>query len=284
MANPHITIRRRLQPVIFILFALAAATAQGRENAYDVLGKALVPFVKALVALPNTQGHSATATLTLDSATNLPAKEAGGTLQFAVQSPDKLILRATVAGQSVTICRNGEKLWAWPGTQIQALIDTQKLPKADPDYKLDEIRPPVTEKQLVWLPLLFQAQDAGDDAVNGENCMVLDVTLMPDLARAIRAEDYSMRLWVKADYKIAKIELRKGTEWKAEISVKDLAYPATLPAETWQPTQAESADVMQITPALYKQLLDFIAGRWAEWKIKNDEARMTKPEGMTKPE
>jgi hypothetical protein len=260
-----------MQPVIFILFALAAVTAQARENAYDVLGKALVPFVKALVALPNMQSHAATATLTLDSATNLPAKEAGDTLQFALESPDKLVLRATLASQSVTVCRNGEKLWAWPGTQIQALIDAQKLPKADPDYKLDEIRSPVTEKQLVWLPLLFHAEDAGDDAVNGENCMVLDVTLMPDLARAIKAEEYSMRLWVKADYKIAKIELRKSADsshvdWKAEISVKGLEYPATLPPETWQPTQAESADVLQIKPAVYKQLLDAVAARWAAFK------------------
>jgi hypothetical protein len=138
-----------------------------------------------------------------------------------------LRLHATVLGQQVTVCRNGEEIWAVPGGQIETLLDGQSLPKADPDFKPGGFRLPVTEKQLVWLPVLFTVQDAGDEAVNGENCMVLDVTLMPELAHALKAEDYSARLWVKADYKVAKIELRKGTGWHAVISVKSVEYAAS---------------------------------------------------------
>ncbi|HWB59525.1 MAG TPA: hypothetical protein VG733_08535 [Chthoniobacteraceae bacterium] len=245
--------------------ALVAGTGkmQARENAYDVLGKALVPFVKALVALPDAKSHCATVTLSLDSATNLPESEIGDTLEVALQSPDKMIVRAKALGQQVTVCRNGQKLWAWPGTQIQALLDAQKLPKADPGYKLDAVQLPITEKQLVWLPLLFTAEDEGDDAVNGENCMVLEVSLAPPVAKAIHAEDYTARIWVKADYKIARIVLRKGAGWKAVISVKSLDYPATLPAETWQPNQAEAGDVADIAPSRYKQLLDAVTAKWA---------------------
>lgn len=253
--------------MIFILFTLAGASAQGRENAYDVLGKALVPFVKALIVSTKTQGHhAATATLVLDSATNLAAADAGDTLDVALESPDKLLLRAKIAGQAVTICRDGQKLWAFPGAQIQALIDAQKLPAADPDYKLDAFKLPVSEKQLVWLPVLFTAEDEGDEAVNGVTCTVLDVALMPELARSVKGEEYTARLWVGPDYKIAKIELRKKSGWKAVISVKSLDYPATLPAETWQPARNEAGDVLQLTPARYKQLLDAVGAKWAAFK------------------
>ena len=266
MANSHITFRGGLHAAVFVLLALCVRPLQARENAYNVLGKALVPLVKALIASPKMQSHAATATLVLDSATNLPAADAGDTLEIAVQSPDKLLLRATMPGQSVTICRDSQKIWAWPGAQIGALIDTQKLPKADPDYQLEEFHLPVTEKQLVWLPLLFTAQDEGDDVVNGATCMVLDVTLMPDLARDLKAGEYTARLWVRPDYKLAKIELRRGPAWRAQISVKSLDYPASLPPETWKPSQNESADVLQLTPMRYKQLLDFISARWTTYR------------------
>ena len=270
MANIPITIRRGLQPVIFALLVLSTDPSQARENAYDVLGKALVPLVKALIATPEMQSHSAASTLVLDSATNLPAADAGDTLEIALQSPDKLRLHATVAGQSFTVCRDGQQAWASPGSQIQALIDAQKLPKPDPDYKLTVFNLPIKEKQLVWLPLLFQADDRGDEAVDGQNCMVLDVSLMPDLARAAKLEDYSARLWVRADYKLAKIELRKspGTarEWRAVILVKNPQYASSLPPETWKPTPAEAADLLQLTPVRYKQLVDFISAHWAAWK------------------
>jgi hypothetical protein len=272
MANSHITFRGGLQRGIFILltlFTLAApgvTALQARENAYDVLGKALVPLARVLIASPKIEAHAVTATLVLDSATNLAPADVGDTLEIALQSPDKLRLHATVLGQSVTICRDGQQIWAVPGGQIEALIDAQSLPKPDPDFKLDRFRLPITEKQLVWLPVLFTVQDAGDEAVNGENCMVLDVTLMPDLAHSLKAGDYSARLWVKADYKVAKIELRRTSGWRAVISVKSAEFAPSLPPETWQPTHDESMDLLQLTPARYKQLLDAIAARWAAFK------------------
>ena len=288
MANTHITTRGGLQPVIFIFLALLAAAAawvpvaQARENAYDVLGKALVPLANVLIASPKTQNRAVSATLVLDSATNLPPAPAAtgsaagtaadaavtaNTLEIALQSPDKLRLHASVLGQTATICRDGEKIWANPGAQIEALINAQALPKADPDYKLDQFRLPVTEKQLVFLPVLFQVEDAGDEAVNGENCMVLDVKLMPELAHSLHAEDYTARLWVKADYKLAKIELVRP-HWHAVILVKNLVYTPSLPPETWQPSHDEAMDLLQLTPVRYKQLLDAVAARWAAFKLQ----------------
>jgi len=286
MANTHIRFRRGMQPVIFIFLALSAALPlQARENAYDVLGKALVPLANVLIASSKTQNHAVSATLVLDSATNLPgapvlsntssitsgtaadATATANTLEIALQSPDKLRLHANVLGQTATICRDGQQIWANPGAQIEALINAQALPKADPDYKLDQFRLPVTEKQLVFLPVLFQVEDAGDEAVDGENCMVLDVKLMPELAHSAHAGDYTARLWVKADYKLAKIELMRP-KWHAVILVKNLVYAPSLPPETWQPSHDEAMDLLQLTPARYKQLLDALTSRWAAFKAQ----------------
>jgi hypothetical protein len=281
MANSHIRIRGGLQPVIFGLLALLAGVApwapelQARENAYDVLGKALVPIARVIIASPKMTSHALTATLVLDSATNLPAAHIGDSVDIALQSPDKLRLHATIAGaqagapaQSVTVCRDGQQLWANPGGQIDALIDAQHLPDADPDFKLTSFRLPVTEKQLVFLPLLFNAQDVGDEVVDGETCMVLDVTLMPQFAHAIKAENYSARLWVRPDYKLAKVELFRP-QWHAVILVKSLAFVPSLPPETWQPTPDEAKDVIQLTAGRYKQLLDAVMARWTALKSEN---------------
>ncbi len=42
---------------------------------------------------------------------------------------------------------------------------------------------PVPQKELVFLPVLFQVADKGTEKVIGEPCRVLDVQLMPQLAK-----------------------------------------------------------------------------------------------------
>lgn len=251
-----------LLPAFFALFAVAAplSSAQARdgsrENAYDLFGKTLAPF--AALFSKNTAGaiRAMAADLRVIDASNPDLT--GQTAHLAMESPNRLLLRAPVEGMAVTLCRNGQDLWAAPGAQIEALITAASaggvLPKPQKKYQLGNFGLPIPEKQLVFLPVLFQVTDAGEAAVRGETCRVLDAKLMPQLARTLKVEDWSLRVWVRADARPAQIEVA-GPQGRVRLAVETLAFSSALPPATWQPAPGET-DVMHLTPVRYKQLLD----------------------------
>ena len=174
-------------------------------------------------------------------------------------------MRGNLAGQAVTICRDGQKLWAYPDLTIEALIATQNLPKSDSDFTLAPFQLPVTDKELVFLPVLFKVHDQGGATLDGADCRILDVTLMPELARSLKVQGWVARLWVRSDYSIAKFDILLHG-WHVVVSVKKLIYAPSLPAESWQPSPDEAKDVTQITPSRFKQLLDAAAASIAAAK------------------
>lgn len=246
-------------------FLRAAGNANGAtisaENPYDVLGKTLAPFANLLAKNSKNPNRAMTADLRLASAENIPALAPGQTLHAAVEFPDKLFLHAPVLGEQVTICRNGQDIWAAPGSKIDALLNSAALPQPPKKYKLGDFSLPVPEKELVFLPVLFQVADGGNEMLGEQSCRVLNVKLMPELARALGVEDWSARLWVRADYKPAQIALSKADQ-RAVIAFDKLDFLQTLPPETWQPAPGET-DVTHLPPIRYKQLLDAIGANAA---------------------
>lgn len=257
MANLHIKFRRPLQPAILVFVLALACHAVARENPYDALGKTLAPFVNLFAASSKTPNAAMTVELVVEQAAKLPAGAAGEKIVIALQSPDKLFLQATVLGESVAICRNGQEIWAHPGAKIESLIHWQRLPKADPDFKLTPFQLPLPEKQLLFLPALFQVRDAGNEPVDGEACRVLEVALMPELAHSLKLENWTARLWVRAGYRPVQIELSRK-ESRAVIAVEKLEYSPALPPETWQPPAGQAPEVLRLTPPQFKQLLDAV--------------------------
>jgi hypothetical protein len=250
MANFPVKIRRIFRPAVFAALALAAQPAHARENPYDIFAKVIAPIVKLFAATEKTGGALA-AEFSVENA-------ADEKIAIALQCPDRLILRVSIPGEQIALCRNAQEIWAFPGGKMKARIGRGHLPEADPDFQLAPFRLPVPEKQLVFLPALFQVGDAGDETVGGENCRVLDVSLMPDLARSLRAQEWSARLWVGENYRPVKIEVR-GPKQHLAVLVKKLDCAPALPDSTWQPAPDEASDILRITPPQFKQLLDALA-------------------------
>ena len=99
--------------------------------------------------------------------------------------------------------------------------------------------------------MLFQVADAGEEAVAGAPCRVLDVQVMPELAKKLHAEDWTARLWVGADYGIVRIALT-GPDWSGTVAIDKLAFPAELPDATFQP---QGTDVLTLTPEQFLELI-----------------------------
>jgi len=248
---------------IFRLALLAAlllppGLARAEENRYDVLGKLLVPF--ANVFAKNTRNPDRAMLLTgrLELLTGLPPALAGLSVELAVQYPDKLRLRAPVLGEELTICRHGQEVWAYPGAKAAALLDAasagRKLPKPDPSVRLAPFALPIPEKQLALLPVLFQVKDVGVASLDGEPCRVLDLFLMPELARSLREKDSAARVWVRGDGKPARLSVARAG-WQIAVRFDRVEFSKTLPPETWQPTSEQAVDVLKLDPARYGELL-----------------------------
>lgn len=232
---------------------------RAEENRYDVLGKLILPFATVFAKNAKNPNRALQLTARLELLTGLPPALTGSRAELDLEYPDKLRLRTPVLGEEVTICRRGQEVWAYPGSRVAALLDAasvgKKRPKTDSQAKLPPFALPIPEKQLALLPVLFQVKDVGAESLDGDPCRVLDLYLMPELAKSLREKNWASRVWVRADGTPARLSVAR-TGWQIAVRFERVVFSKTLPPETWQPTAEQAADVLQLDPARYGQLLD----------------------------
>ncbi len=215
--------------------------AQGeppRDNPYDVIGKVFAPFWSVLLADSKSSNKACVMTLTMDEVTGrLPKQMQGATLKAAVQFPDKVRLQAPVLGEEITVCRNGDEVWAIPGAKVEYLLKQFKA-KPSPTKKANTpLFLPFTAQQAIFLPALFTIirPDVADvDAINGENCRVITAGLMPELAKSAKAEGFRAQMWVAPGYLPRKVAITQP-DFTASVSISELKFGPTLQAAMWEP-------------------------------------------------
>ena len=249
---------------VFLLACLFPAAAHPEENRYDVLSKALTPFLAVFAKERKSDDRAFALKIRIEQASNLPEALRGASAEIALQAPDKLRLHGPLLGETFTIVRDDEKVWIAPGAKARALLDAavagRELPKADKKFKLGEFRLPFPEKHLKLLTALFAVKDLGFDTIDGVECRALDVKLLPELASSIEAEGWVSRLWVRPDYTPMRLTLaRKG--WNIVLRFDDVKFAHELPESTWEPSADERADVLELTPKEYSRFLRAIGGR-----------------------
>lgn len=248
----------RFFAVLLSLAPLAQAQeAPPRDNPYDVIAKIFQPIWGVLLAETKSPNRAATLTLEMTDVTGrLPGAMKGAALEAAVQFPDKVRLEAPVMGEQFTVCRNGNEVWATPGKKVEFLVSQFQV-KPKKNVKLTTpIFLPITAQQAIFLPALFaisRPDVAEVETVGGEDCRVLTAGLMPELARATKAEDFQGRVWVAAGYVPRRMEITRQ-DFTAVVDIKDLRFVPSLPASTWEPP-AGVTDVYRTTPEMLEGLL-----------------------------
>ena len=235
----------------------AQQTTAPRDNPYTVIGKIFQPLWGALLGDPKSPNRASTLTLEMtDVSGRLPAQMKGSTLKAAVQFPDKLKLEAPVMGEQITVCRNGDDVWATPGKKVEFLMAQFKI-KPKKNLKLTTpLFLPVTAQQAVFLPALFSIRNpevAEVESLNGEDCRVLTAGLMPELAQATKAEDFKGRIWVASGFFPRRMEVTRR-DFSASVDIRDLSNIPSLPASTWLPP-ADTTDIYHTTPEYLEGLL-----------------------------
>ncbi|MFM8829955.1 MAG: hypothetical protein ACKOHM_02955 [Spartobacteria bacterium] len=192
----------------------------------------------------------------MDVGGRLPQEMKGASLQAEVQFPDKVKVSAPVMGETFTVCRNGDEVWATPGSKVEHLLSQfQVVPRKGPKLKTP-VPLPITPQQAIFLPALFSVSrpDVAEvEELNSESCRVLTAGLMPELAKATGAEDFQARVWVAAGHEIKRLEVKRR-DFSMVVDVRELMFSPTLPASNWEPP-AGSTDIYRTTPEMLEGLL-----------------------------
>jgi outer membrane lipoprotein-sorting protein len=225
--------------------ALHAQQGPPRDNPYDVIGKVFSPFWSVLLADTKSPNKACTMTIEMvEVSGRLPKQMTGASLQAAVQFPDKVKLQAPVLGEEMTVCRNGDKVWAYPGAKVEFLLKRFKGKPPPTKKKNTPLYLPITPQQAIFLPALFtvtRPDVAEIQNLNGEDCRVISAGLMPELARSAKAEGFRAKMWVAPGYSPRRVEITQP-DFTAVTEIRDLRFSPSLPASTWQPP----ADVTDI--------------------------------------
>jgi outer membrane lipoprotein-sorting protein len=257
---------------LFLAAALPLHAQQGppRDNPFDVIGKIFQPLWGVMLADTKSPNRAATLTLEMSEVTGrLPANMKGASLMAAVQFPDKVRLEAPVLGEQFTICRNGNEVWATPGSKVEFLIAQFKVkPKKNLKLTTPIFLPPELTKYAMFLPAIFsivRPDVAEVETLNGEDCRVLTAGLIPELSPALKAEDFQGRIWVAPGYLPRRVEVKRK-DFTAVVDIRDLTYTTSLPASTWQPP-AGTTDIYRTTPEMLEALLYIVMN-----SVKTSEA------------
>lgn len=274
--------RRARYFALFLFWAAAAASLRAQSaapmNPYDALGRVLVPIASLFSNAPHDGQHALSATLVLEAMTGLPPEWAGSRVDLALEPPERVLVRVPglAEGGTTTFCRVGQEIWIAPGSRFAALAASpaadggepmlkspkhkKKGKKAKREEGLAPLALPFPPQQLALLPVLFTVKEGGEAA----GMRILDVRLMPELARGLGVEEWSARLFLDSgkqgapgEPRLARVEL-SHPGWHIAVRVERLEFFKELPASTWTPP---SDDVVRLTGKQARQWVETLADR-----------------------
>lgn len=228
------------------------------ENRYDVLSKMITPMAGVLLGGNQTTDRALTLRATVGQvAGRLPSMLQNASFTAKIQYPGCFRLDAPVLGQTLTVCRYGDKVWAIPGSKVQFLLD-QFQHKPRPQYNGSApLQLPFTAQQAVLLPALFQLENTALSnsitSINGASCRVIAGGLMPEVSKAAKVEDFSAKLWICSDYTPKRIDVRRS-DFALSFMIDELSYLPSFPISTWQPP-AGVTDIYRCDAAHLEELL-----------------------------
>lgn len=211
-----------------------------RDNPYDVIGKVFQPFWSVLLAETKSPNKACVLKMQMTEVTGrLPKEMEGATLEAAVQFPDKVKLSAPVLGETITVCRVGDEVWAIPGAKVEFLLKQFDVKPKPTPKKNTPIYLPITAQQAFFLPAIFTIErpdvaEVGE--IDGKEFRVITAGLMPELARSAQAEGFSARMWVEPGYRPRRFEIRQP-DFTATVDIMDLQFGPALKPSMWEPPE-----------------------------------------------
>jgi hypothetical protein len=233
---------RSLVLLTWMLLTHSIGAESEKANRFDLLAKALSPFIALATPNGNDGNHALDLQVSILETSGLAPELKGGRLHISFEAPDKLLAQIPTPSGVITIGRHGDRIWAFPGKQLQPLLD--RLPaqaaKKKKRTKLSGFH--FTPVEAILLPALLSVRDAGSVNVGGSAFRVLDVGLMPEL----KLTGWSARVWIRPENEtIAQIAVHSPS-WSATLLIEKTDFARSLPPETWEPTADQRTEMVEI--------------------------------------
>lgn len=215
----------------------------------------ITPMAAVLLGGSESVDRALTLRATVDQvAGRLPQAIKGATFTAKIQYPGRIRVEAPVMGETLTVCRDGNQVWAVPGAKIQFLLSQFKQKPHLQQKNSSPLQLPFTAQQAVLLPALFQLDQSQEIAdVGGSSCRIISGGLIPEVAKGANAEDFSAKLWICSEYTPKRIDIRRS-DFAMSFLIGELSYAPGFPVSTWQPP-AGAKDVYRCDAAQLEQLL-----------------------------
>jgi hypothetical protein len=247
--------------------AFAASPEQEAESA-------LLPFLDVFASPPAGSAHAFLLKGRVESIGSLSFASAPPAFELAVEPPGRLRLQFPLGGSSIIACRNQQQLWASPGQDVQPYLDAlasttarpagpeassrsvSPLPPSSPQKALPDLRLPFSGRQLEILPALLQIQPKGRSPLENVACDVVDIRLLPQLAKLLpsEVEGWALRLWLSPQKRPVRIGLQHPLG-SAVLRIDHVQFSTSLPSELWQP----GADAVSLPASRFEALLKNIS-------------------------
>lgn len=219
----------------------AAEATPPLENCYDVLSKVLMPLTAVFFGGEQSSVRAVKLRMTVEQILgNFPPAFKGATVQAAFQYPDKARIEVPFEGSRLTICRTGNKVWAFPGSKIVPLLAKAEDSPNIHSQLTSPLTLSITGQQAVLLPALFELDQSLKLAtVHGTPCRALHGQLESEFAEAISLKDFSTNIWVAPQYLPRRIDIKRQ-QFALSLIVDEIAYSKELPLSTWQEPKNET--------------------------------------------
>src|SRR5262245_34871461 len=198
---------------------------------YDVLARILQPYG----ALFYSKGLTKALQMDLIVREGPPqtAEILNQPLRVSLEMPDKLRIETIDPGHRLVLCRNGQRVWAYP-RHFATAIALAGIPPSK-GARIPDFRLPIKDQQIVWLPVLFQIlrfEQSSD--TSGQPAWRIDFQLSPEVSQATKCDPWVASVRVKQDdFQVRYLQI-DSPSCKGMIDILASRFEKSLPPETWE--------------------------------------------------
>jgi hypothetical protein len=218
-------------PVIVALGLSIVGQPLYAQNKYDVLARTLQPYGSLFYSKASTKAVQMD--IIVREGPPLAAEILNQPVRVTLQMPNKLRIETVDAEHRFVLCRNGQRVWAYPRDFATTIAIAGISPSKN--AKLPDFRLPLKDQQIVWLPVLFQIlhfEQSSDPG--GEPVWNIDFQLSPEIRQAMKCDSWVVSAVVKQDdFQVRRLHIESAS-WKGTIDVLGTRFETAFPSETWE--------------------------------------------------
>lgn len=240
---------------LFLLVALQSSPAQepSSPSATEIFAQGLRRI--AAIIEPGAIDNPVTISTRIEvaKADGLPKEVLGQSARIAFQAPDRATVSVTYKGETYSIGRDQDSVWAHVAGKKFGVIGKsghprfESAPAKKDATKLGPIKLPLPKEQIALLPLLMNLELLPSENVDGTKCTVMNVTPKPEAVEALKLPKGTIKLWLReTDSFPARIGFKNGKGTNVEVILHDLKVTDTTATTKWQ-IPAKEGDKVETT-------------------------------------